>query len=49
MNVPLVPAPRWKPSEFVALLATLRQLPPAIRRAVLAGLPPRAVDALREE
>ncbi len=36
-------------SEIVALLATLRQLPPETRRLVLSGLPSWVVDALREE
>jgi phage terminase large subunit-like protein len=44
------PAPgRRKRSEIVALLVTLRQLPPETRRVVLAGLPARVVDALRDE
>ncbi|HYJ83293.1 MAG TPA: terminase family protein [Allosphingosinicella sp.] len=38
-----------KPSEIVALLATLRQLPPETRRLILTGFPERVVDALREE
>ena len=38
-----------KRSETVALLATLRQLPPETRRSVMAGLPAWVVDAVREE
>ncbi|MGA9581127.1 MAG: terminase family protein [Allosphingosinicella sp.] len=42
------PRPRRR-SEIVALLVTLRQLPPETRRLVLTGMPSRVVDALREE
>ena len=42
------PGPR-KRSDMLALLVTLRQLPPETRRIVLAGLPEWVVDALREE
>jgi phage terminase large subunit-like protein len=44
----LVPSIR-KRSEIIALLATLRQLPPQTRRLVLAGMPAGVVDALREQ
>jgi phage terminase large subunit-like protein len=38
-----------KRSRVIALLVTLRQLPPETRRLVLAALPARVVEALREE